>query len=371
MEIGHHLKYQGSLTPGKAIFSGEDDNRNHYPIPIARSERRTTGKNGFSDLYMDNFTPKNVELADLVSANIVTRDECTVPLGIKWVNVSFNLRIHPNSLKPLECHHPESFETLRQFAKYYQALGGYQVLAEHYAKNILMGTWLYRNKESAKSIKLTAYDDETVLFSVNNIEELDWHTGWEQRSAKTLVTDAADYEDRELSPAEALTYLTTIIADALTDKRKPNNLDFAASIKVSAGEQLFPSQAFTESNSSANGKRKVSENNRVLDTSLSADGKHHTASLHTQKVGAALAMIDHWWNDDACDLIRVSEYGRDRQRGTLRRHPKGEARDAYALFKDLESLVEEMREQKVLTPDMHFLMAILIKGGPFIKKSED
>ncbi len=95
---------------------------------------------------------------------------------------------------------------------------------------------------------------------------------------------------------------------------------------------------------------------------VTVNGKE-SAAFHSQKIGAAIQLIDDWWNEDADKPLRVNEYGADRQYVIARRH-SSQHRDFYSLISETESYIDSMRKSNQIPDDVHFIMAVLTKGGP-------
>ncbi|GAL30329.1 CRISPR-associated protein [Vibrio variabilis] len=221
---------------------------------------------------------------------------------------AFPLRIRANSFSPEVCNDDSVRNALESLSAIYKELNGYQELAHRYAKNILSGTWLWRNKECrALYIEVTTSENEKIM--IENATSLSWYGQWDDQSTHSL----------EL--------LTAYLTRALTERTEYFYMDVRAKLSVGWGDEIYPSQKFLDS-------REDGVPTKQLATVELSNGKE-TAAFHGQKVGAALQLIDDWWHEEADKPLRVNEYGADREYVIARRH--------VALKNDFYRLIKTQR----------------------------
>ncbi|MEZ8967481.1 type I-F CRISPR-associated protein Csy3 [Vibrio breoganii] len=336
MELCTQLNYVRSLSAGKAYFYHLSKSGEMCPLEIDRTWLRAP-KAGYSEAYKGaNFQEKNIAPQDLAYANLQFIEECYVKPGIDYIYCAFSLRIRANSLNPDICSDDEVRNNLSLLAETYKELNGYQELSRRYAKNILLGTWLWRNRECRHlSIEVTTSD---FTLNVENARKLSWYGRW----------------DKE--PNESLEKLSAYLERALTDSTEYFYMDIKAKLEVGWGDEVYPSQEFLDS-------REDGVPTKQLSTVKLLDGRE-TASFHGQKIGAALQMIDDWWSEDADKPLRVNEYGADREYVIARRHV-AHNNDFYQLLRNTEQFIEDMTASQNIPNDVHFIMSVLIKGGLF------
>lgn len=337
MDLCSQLNYVRSLSSGKAYFYHLSSEGEMQPIGVDRTRLRAP-KGGYAEAYKGtDFTPKNVAPQDLAYANPQYIEECYVTPGVDDIYCAFPLRIRANSLGPEVCNDDDVRQTLSTLAETYKNLNGYQELAQRYAKNILMGTWLWRNKECRKLlIEVTMSDGVQVI--VENAIKLSWYGHWDERSSGSLEV------------------LTSYLTQALSDRSEYFYVDVRAKLSVGWGDEIYPSQEFLDS-------REDGVPTKQLATVELKDGKE-TAAFHGQKIGAALQSIDDWWQEDADKPLRVNEYGADREYVIARRHVSM-GNDFYNLLRSAENWIEVMNETQHIPNEVHFIMSVLIKGGLF------
>ncbi len=334
MELCSQLNYVRSLSPGKAYFYYLDEDNKMSPLQIDRTHLRAP-KSGYSEAFSGNFKSKNIAPQDLSYSNPQFIEECYVPPGVDDIYCAFSLRVRANSLSPEVCVDNEVRDILCNFATLYKELGGYRELARRYAKNILMATWVWRNRECRSiRVEVKTEDKEWVI---SDARLLDWYGSWDK--------------DSQL----ALDEFTDYLSQALSDRTSYFNMDIKAKLTVGWGDEVYPSQEFLDVKEAGKPTKQLA---KVL-----VNGAESVA-FHSQKIGAAIQLIDDWWDENADKPLRVNEYGSDKEYVIARRHSSLK-RDFYSLAAKTESYVESMRETNLIPEDVHFIMAVLTKGGVF------
>lgn len=337
MELCSQLNYVRSLSAGKACFYYLTSSGDMCPLAIDKTRLRAP-KGGYAEAYKGSkFTQKNVAPQDLAYANPQFIEECYVPPSTDEIVCAFSLRIKANSLHPDVCNDEVVRQQLTLLASRYKELNGYQELAERYAKNILLGTWLWRNRECRGiAIEVTTSDGETIVIS--DATKLSWYGHWDEQSTQSLEK------------------LASYLSRALSDSTQYYYMDVKALLSVGRGDEVYPSQEFLDS-------RQDGVPTKQLAKVRLNDGQE-TAAFHAQKIGAALQSIDDWWHEEADKPLRVNEYGADRQYVIARRHTQT-GNDFYQLVRHTEAWIDEMDKSKTIPNNVHFMMSVLIKGGLF------
>ena len=129
------------------------------------------------------------------------------------------------------------------------------------------------------------------------------------------------------------------------------------------GQEVFPSQEYVREEKANNNLSRVFAK---LPT-LFANRQIQQASMHSQKIGAALRHIDIWHGDDAYDAIAVNPYGGVQETGAVLRNPKTK-KSFYDIRAGADALlrgVKAAERANDLSGDVHFVMANLVRGGVF------
>lgn len=342
MELTNVLKYDRSLFPSKAVFFYKSADSDFVPLE-AEINRIRGQKSGFTDGFTPSFTTKNLAIQDLAYSNILTIEECYVPPNVQHIYCRFSLRIQANSLKPSGCNDPSVFELLKNFSLEFYKCNGYKELAYRYCKNLLLGTWLWRNQNTGNT-QISVKSSTGKIFIIQNTRELDWNV----------------WPDEALS---ALKGLSEEVELALTNKNFFWNAEITAKLETSFCQEIFPSQVVTEKVGRGEVSKKFVKVRCI-------DGRH-AVSFNTVKIGAAIQTIDDWWKGD--NLLRVHEYGADQQLGIARRSPESEI-SFYSLFVNVEKYLEELtlavsEPAPSIRTEIYYIFAVLIKGGMFQKKA--
>lgn len=352
MELCNILKYDRSLYPSKAVFFYKTDASDFVPLEAVVNKIRGQ-KAGFTEGFTPKFTPKNLAPHDLAFSNIVTREECHVPPNVEHLYCRFSLRIQPHSLQPSGCSDSGVFNTLQAIAKTFKDKGGYCELARRYCKNLLLGTWLWDNQNSGHT-RIEVKTTTGSVYLIPNTQLLTWDSQWPE--GETLALDQLSQE----------------IERALTEPSVFWCADVTAKIATAFCQEVFPSQAFLDNQEKAeaiSGKGSIA---KVFAKVKCSDGKE-AVSFNCVKIGAALQLIDNWCFDDSTKRLRVHEYGADKQSGIAIRAADSDM-NFYAILANAEQHLAELEtlvgEQAEITPDIYYMMAVLIKGGMFQKKDE-
>lgn len=342
MELCKQLSYERSLHPGKAVFYYKTESSEFEPLEIETSRIRGQ-KSSYTEAFSANGAPKNLQPQDLAFSNPVTLESCYVPPLVNEVCCRFSLRVLANSLEPAICSDSGVRQQLKELAASYKKAGGYAELAKRYSRNILSGRWLWRNQQSPRiDVEVVTSNDNT--YKVTNGHLFDWHANWKGEEKK------------------ALDGLTKELEVALTDPRRYFFADITATIKTAFCQEIHPSQLFTERSDDREQGIATRQYAKVKTT----DGRE-AASLGAEKVGAALQMIDDFWQEGAADYpLRVHAYGADNRNVIALRSPETE-QDFYTLLQRADEFTEDLNGSNDACRHAHFLMSNLIKGGLFQK----
>lgn len=157
-----------------------------------------------------------------------------------------------------------------------------------------------------------------------------------------------------------------------------NDDDEAFTVKVrwnavmEPGQEVFPSQEYVRD---AKKDDQLSRIYAKLPTRL-GERTIGQASMHSQKIGAALRHIDIWHGSATHHAaIAVNPYGGVQETSDVLRNPKSKKSfyDLRAKAQPLLDAVEAAEGPADLSGDIHFVMANLVRGGVFAasgKKAE-
>ena len=320
------LAFSRSITPSAAAFYSFKSNQSEIKSVLSITESTAVGTiSNYKDIHKDN--GKSIE-----NSNPQMIDTCYLPNEHDSFLMAFTTAFSSESLVPHSCNSPEFKEVITNLIQSYKEKGGYQYLADLYLKNIFDGKMLWRNGLA---------DD--VVVSVTAL-----------RSGLDTITSINDDQYSEL---------VTKVSKALSGDHKRIVLDVKISGWIGDGQEIFPSQEFVVKSSEKGSKSKTLARTTIADN-------QNVAAMHSQKIGNAIRQIDTWFDgfdevqkalaiDPAC--VNKSEFKAYRLKTTKR--------DLYSLFENnLTDFVEETlncSSMADLHPDVHFVMANLIRGGVF------
>ena len=345
------LAYARSIQITEGLFfgtRGQKDTRSRTPIEVReKGVRGQSSEDRAANPGLSN--PQSVEFA-------------VIPQGHDGVELEFSLRVMPLAMKPHACGNTEVGETYRRLAEEYRRAGGFRTLAELYVWNIANARFAWRNRFQSDEMSVTVeFNEEKRCFNPYKLK-LD-------RPASIADLRAATISGTE----EHLDKLIDRVAEGLseTSPKRPFSAKVIWAAKMEPGQEVFPSQEYVREERANNNLSRVFAK---LPT-LFANRQIQQASMHSQKIGAALRHIDIWHGDDAYDAIAVNPYGGVQETGAVLRNPKTKKSfyDIRARADALLSGVEAAERANDLSGDVHFVMANLVRGGVFgasTKKAE-
>lgn len=340
------LAYARSVQITEGLFFATSSTDNNVRTPIEVLEKGVRGQSSEDKAKNPGLSnPQSVEYA-------------VIPQGHDGVELSFSIRFMPLSLRPHACGSTLVGDTHARLAAGYKAAGGYQVLAELLAWNISNARFAWRNRFQSDAMSVTAvFDGRTVTFDPFALS-LDQPA---DREGMLAAMTSGGVED--------LDALTKGIADGLSNGDKEA---FTVAVRWNAamepGQEIFPSQEYVRD------EKKDDQLSRIYAKLPTRVGGRviGQASMHSQKIGAALRHIDIWHGSTHHDVaIAVNPYGGVQETSDVLRSAakngglKNSFYDLRANAGPLLEAVENASGPADLSGDVHFVMANLVRGGVF------
>ena len=326
VKLPTNLAFSRSITPSAAVFNSFNSEQPESKKLLNVTEVTSVGTiSNYKDIHKDN--GKSIE-----NSNPQTVDTCYLPLEHDSLEMSFTVAFSSDSLQPHSCNDADFRGMLNTLTVGYKNSGGYNYLADLYLKNIFDAKMLWRNGLA---------DDVTVSVTV-------------LRSDLPVIVSIEDCN---------YSVLVEQVGLALSGERKRLVLKVVITGWLGNGQEVYPSQEFVQKSSEKGAKSKTLARTTILDNS-------NVAAMHSQKIGNAIRQIDTWYDgfdnlqkplaiDPAC--VNKSEFKAYRLKNTKR--------DLYSLFEnnlaDFTVKVNESTSVNTLDPDIHFMIANLIRGGVF------
>lgn len=315
------LAFDRKLEPSDALMhSGKweniKDGTQWQAIKLFERRNRAV-KSNFKQEVLDNEEELQKQIAE---ANLAWGDDATLAHDNDTLKVSFSLRIVGGLRQPSVCNKVEFEKSYREKIAGY-ADSSLEELANRYAYNIANGRFLWRNRVGAQDIKV--FVTHSSLISPLEFNAYDFLLN------KTTSNDAS------------IKVLAQLIEAGLAEN-KNTFLTINAYVKLGEGQRVWPSQEMVLNSPKG-------EKSRHL---FNLNGQ---AAMHCEKIGNALRTIDDWY-PKAIAPIAIEAYGSVTQRGVAYRSSKND-------FKTL--LLKWLNDENVTDDDMHFVVAMVIRGGVF------
>ena len=336
------LAYARSVQITEGLFTATKSGDADVQTPVAVLEKGVRGQSSEDKAKNPGKSnPQSVEYA-------------VIPQGHDGVELSFSVRFMPLSLRPHACGSTEVGETHRRFAAGYKAAGGFRVLAALYVWNIANARFAWRNRYQSDEMSVTVILGSRKLRFDPFVFDLSEAAGEAEMAAALLEGDADD-----------LAELIDRIADGLANEAgKAVTIHVAWNAAMEPGQEIFPSQEYV---------RDAVKDDQLSRIYAKLPARHggrtvNQASMHSQKIGAALRHIDVWYGSEGhAAPIAVNPYGGVQETSAVLRDPKSK-RSFYDLRANAGTLldaVEAAETAEDLPGDVHFVMANLVRGGVF------
>lgn len=304
-----------------------EDRKEENPIQLIEKSVRGTISNRLKEAVAKDPAKLNAEVE---KANLQTVDSAALDMGKDTLKMKFTLKVISGAEKPSACNHETQYKTIQKMGREYIERYQFKELATRYAMNIANGRFLWRNRVGCEKIEVIV-----------------------KTEGKMWNFNAYEFSLRDFDQGrEKVKELAELIAKTLRGDQDYLLLDIEAYALIGEGQEVYPSEELIleKSNNSKGGKSKV----------LYAVG--NIAAMHSQKIGNALRTIDTWYpqaEENEEKPIAIEIYGAVTTLGKAYRRPT-DKKDFYTLF-DRWSQGEALEEEN----DLHYLMAVLVRGGVF------
>lgn len=339
------LAFARSMQITEGVFYGirnTHEEQQRVPIEIlAKGVRGQSSEDNAKNAGKSN--PQVVEFA-------------AVPRGCDGIELSFSARVLPCAMRPHACDEAEVARAYQDLASAYAERGGFRRLAALYAWNIANGRFAWRNRWQTDAAEVRVeFDERKVTFDPlhESLRDLETPVGID------VMAEAMSHGGRE-----DLDTFVDRFAAALCGREGPFTFSVVWAAAMQPGQEVFPSQEYVreeegakqENASRVYAKLPAFHNGRVV----------QQASMHSQKIGAALRHIDVWHGNPSYGAIAVNPYGGVQETSDVLRN-KGSKRSFYDLRRKPDVLFAPLEGEATgeIPGDVHFVMANLVRGGVF------
>jgi CRISPR-associated protein Csy3 len=234
----------------------------------------------------------------------------------------------------------------------YSEKGGYRKLAASFLYNIANGSFVWRNRFYAESASVTVeFNDERVIFNSLDLGIGDLSPTLTTQDVEAVLIHASN-------SSETVTRLVDAFEKALSGKGKILSCTVTWVSEVEELSEVFPSQEYVRESKREEGK------NKILSGVMISGRKY--ATIHSQKIGAAIRNIDNWHGSDK--TVPINPYAGDKQTGLALRRDAKTSPTLYDIMKKPESVIESLTSSSnadEMDYSVHFLIANFIRGGVF------
>jgi CRISPR-associated protein Csy3 len=339
-----NFAFERSLIPTDAVLTGV------YPSADAKSGARHVPVEVFvkTVLGVDAFYASgDVKKMPSADGNPQRVEAAALPHDCDTLAISWGLTVAQRFVVPHACNEPEFGRRIREFAAKYSESTSLLHLARLYAANIVNARWGYNNRALATA----------VTVRVEKIHPADG-ASWEFNALEFSLTSP------DLKGNPELRAKIDPLADAIAAALRGGDLlrlRIVGTFTLGKGETVYPSQEFAEASDDKKEVGKILAKTRY-------EGTQNCATIHEQKIGAAIRTIDVWheglFSEDGDSIVRpgwplvVNPYGQIRSAHAVVR-PHTSEKNFYDLLKTTA------KGGEIAAGDAHFVIANLIRGGVF------
>lgn len=334
------LAYARSLQISEGVFFGVSGDKR---IPVEILEKGVRGQSAEDRAKNPGLSnPQTVEFA-------------VMPQGCTAVELDFSVRVLPKAMAPHACGNTTVGTAYTELATEYARAGGFTVLAQLYAWNIANARFAWRNRFQVDTSKVkVAFSGETIVFdpSILSLEQV---AGRDEMAAALIKGDHTSL-DRFIDG------MTRGLTEA------PFTFDVTWAGEMDAGQEIFPSQEYIRE---AKAEKDLSRVYAKLPAFFTGR-QINQASMHSQKIGAALRHIDIWHGDADYGPIAVNPYGGVQETAAVLRKPANK-NSFYDIRKKADEVLVAVRDAQSASDipgPIHFMMANLVRGGVFGSSSK-
>lgn len=334
------LSFQRLTITSDALFYSVFANGTRTPIPVIRHGIRGTQN---VNKEKDENKLNNVQITETAK----TASDAT------GFSVEFSLAFLPLEKAIFSCS-GQTADEVRQgidgFIQRARGSAGVQDIAQRYARNLLNGRWLWRNRLIGQSITVNVFVNGEANASI---------------SANALDGDTDGFDNYSAAELE----LGRIIADGLNGIRS-SRLRIEANVQMgfTGAVEVFPSQNFANDKPLGFSRPLYKVDIQTLSKNNNPNTYEDTrimgyAALRDQKIGNAIRTIDTWYRDYAA------------HRKPIAVEPLGASLDMQKFFREKgDTSFKIMLSINTLDPDSDdgkFLLACLVRGGVYSESDKD
>ncbi|MBO9489120.1 type I-F CRISPR-associated protein Csy3 [Endozoicomonas sp. G2_1] len=326
------LAFEKKLVPSAGYMYGTRWDKRDESTPLALEEKSVRGtiSNRLKKAIQNDPAKLNAEVE---KPNLQIVDTCSLAPDQDTLKLHFTLKVLGGLAEPSACNNANFKQSYSAAVRDYIGSHGFSELANRYALNIANARFLWRNRVGAENI-------EVQVKAKNKDAEQTW------------TFDATSYSIKHFDQAdEQVKSLAARIATALESDDDFLMLEITCFAQLGLAQEVYPSEELIFDKGRGEKSKTLYDVNDI-------------AAMHSQKLGNALRTIDTWYpefNDAAQSAgpIAIEPYGAVTNLGKAYRTP-ADKQDFYTFFDNWARGGE-----LPTTEDLHYVMAVIIRGGVF------
>lgn len=352
------LAYRRSLEVSEAMMNAgnwegrtpaldENGISNHVekglvPVQVVEKGVRGQTSNETSKVNKENWGKSNPQIVDFAM----------MPVETDMLVISFSLTAIPESLKPSASDNKYVSQNLAAFADRCVENGSYIELAWRYLGNIANGRISWRNGAIAHETEVVVqFENSAIVFDPSALS-------WARVPSREEIRASAK------EGAEHLDALVELLVEGMTTRARPIMVAWRG--KMSALAEVYPSQEYKGTAA----RKEVSRSLSAIERTIGGN-TIRCATLHGQKIGAAIRCIDDWHNAPNYEGIPVpvNPYAGVQEAGIALRVKATGVPGFYDLRKKPDSLIAELDASEP-SGNVLFFLANLVRGGVYGSKGD-
>lgn len=228
--------------------------------------------------------------------------------------------------------------SIDHFIERSKSSAGLVEVCNRFARNLLNGRWLWRNRLIASNIVIDVSSEESPVAQANAFD--------------IPLKEFSNYSPDELA-------LGTVLAEQLRGNNlKPLKVRATLDLLGTGAIEVYPSQNYIDDEKA---RKELSRSLYVYNKPRTQDKAGPIlmgfAAIRDQKIGNALRTIDTWYDEEPCEPIAVE--------------PLGANLKALKFFrqrsKSAFSMMQRLNEIDPASPEGMFMIASFLRGGVFTR----
>lgn len=340
-----------SLVPDKDAVGEEE--YEHVPVPVVRHGIR--GILGTQEAHTN--------AGDSVS-NIQITESAKLDKHAAGLAITFSIR--PAELRDslFSCNDSDYIKSVRGngvagLIDYLEDSESLREVCRRYARNIMNGRWMWRNRVYGKPIIKVAFADKAFSTEASSTKHFDAYTENERELGDYLMKCLSG----GISGDRVITVEGRIVGDGMGLMEVYPSQNYTQGKPKGFGRPLYKIDALDPHHLRRLTRGKSDDEVRgFADTVVMG-----VAALRDQKIGNAIRTIDTWYAEDPDYPISIEPNGASLSDGDFHRKP-GSGTSAYELlsYTGIKDMTLKAQEKKdTFDPELAYLIGILVRGGVY------